>query len=192
MKMTRSFLHFSLMAGILFLAGCSNVKVALYDKDKRAEYAIESKKAFSNSPAGKELAMKNAIIETAKTYVGTRYKYGSYDPKQGFDCSGLVYYVAKQHQVELPRSSTTLAAAAPHISWKKAGPGDLVFFGEGGKINHVAIIEKIKPDELWVIHSTIKRGVYEENVLVSPYWKKRILFAVDFTALVQKTKDDKS
>jgi cell wall-associated NlpC family hydrolase len=192
MMTVRVFPFFFFACSILVLSGCSNVKVALYDKDKRAEYAIESKKAFSNSPAGKEMALKNSMIETAKDYVGTKYKYGSYDPKQGFDCSGLVYFVAKQHQLELPRSSSTLAAAAPHIPWKKAGPGDLVFFGDRGRINHVAIIERIKPDELWVIHSTTQRGVYEENVLVSSYWKKRILFAVDFTTLHDKVKKVKS
>lgn len=183
---------YCIVAGGILLAACSNVKVALYDKNKRAEYAVESKKAFSNSPAGKEMALKYSIIETAREYVGTKYKYGSYDPKQGFDCSGLVYHVGKQHQLDLPRSSSTLAKAAPHIPWKKAEPGDLVFFGEGGRINHVAIIERNKGDELWVIHSTIKRGVLEEDVLVSPYWKKRILFAIDFSELQPKPQNVKS
>jgi cell wall-associated NlpC family hydrolase len=190
--MTTTFLYYCFVTVLFALTACSNVKVALYDKEKRAEYTLESKKAFSNSEAGKEMALKNSVIETAKKYVGTRYKYGSYDPKQGFDCSGLVYYVGKQHEMELPRSSTTLAAAAPHISWKKAGPGDLVFFGEGGRINHVAIIEKNNEDGLWVIHSTIKRGVYEENVLISSYWKKRVLFAIEFTALQENPKNEKS
>jgi cell wall-associated NlpC family hydrolase len=178
--------------GLLAGTGCSNIKVALYDTAKRQEYATETKKAFSNSPAGKEIALKNSIIETAQSYLGTKYKYGSTDPKQGFDCSGLVYHVAKKHNYDLPRSSSTIASSAPHISWKKASPGDLIFFGEGGRINHVGIVEKNQPDELWVIHSTIKKGVYEENVLLSSYWKKRILFAVDFTTLQGKEKNGKS
>ena len=85
-----------------------------------------------------------------------------------------------------------MAAAAPHIPWKKANPGDLIFFGEKGSIHHVGIVEKNKPDELRVIHSTNQRGVIEENVLVSDYWKKRILFAVDFSTLHQKYKNTKS
>ena len=171
-----------LLLCLLLYSGCTNVKVALYDAEKRQEYAIETKKAFTNSGAGKEIAFKQSIIDTARKYVGTRYKYGSIDPKQGFDCSGLVYYVGKKHGIELPRSSSSLAASAPHIPWKKASPGDLVFFGYRGHINHVAIIEKVKPDALWVIHSTINKGVYEENVLLSSYWKPKILFAVDFTS----------
>lgn len=162
---------------------CSNVKVALYDKDKRQEVTLETKKAIENSEAGKEMAVKSTMLKTAKSYIGTRYKYASTDPKQGFDCSGLVYYCARKQHIELPRSSRALAATAPHIPWKKAEPGDLVFFGTGGKIDHVAIVERNKADELWVVHSTINKGVYEENVLVSPYWKKRILFAIDFSTL---------
>jgi len=171
------------LLGLLLVSSCTNVKLALYDNQKRQEVAIESRKAFSNSEAGKEIALKNSIVETARKYLGTRYKYGSTDPKQGFDCSGLVCFVAKKHDIVLPRSSGSMAAAAPHIPWKKAGPGDLVFFGERGSINHVAIVEKNKGDELWVIHSTNQKGVYREDVLVSAYWKKRLLYAVDFSSL---------
>lgn len=113
--------------GLLMGTGCSNVKLALYDNEKRQEVAIETKKAFSNSDAGKEIALKTAMVETAQKYEGTTYKYGSIDPKKGFDCSGLVYYVASKQKIELPRSSSSLAASAPHIPWKKAVPGDLVF-----------------------------------------------------------------
>ena len=172
-----------LFIGLALGTSCSNVKVALYDKDKRQEMTIETRKAIEHSEAGKEMAVKSSMVKTAKSYVGTRYKYASTDPKQGFDCSGLVYFCAKKQHIELPRSSRALAATAPHISWKKAEAGDLVFFGSGGKIDHVARVERNKPDELWVVHSTIKKGVYEENVLVSPYWKKRILFAIDFSEL---------
>jgi cell wall-associated NlpC family hydrolase len=180
------------LLGILLWTGCSNVRLALYDYQKRQEYAKETKEAFSNSDVGKEMALKRSIISTAREYLGTRYKYGSTDPKQGFDCSGLVYHVAKKHQIELPRSSGSLAASAPHIAWKKAKPGDLVFFGERGRIDHVGIIEKNTNNELWVIHSTIKKGVYHENVLVSTYWKKRVLFAVDFNSFQPKKSKGKS
>lgn len=181
-----------LIVSVTGAIACSNVKVALYDANKRQEIALESKKAFSKSDAGKALATKSAMIATARSYMGTKYKYGGIDPKQGFDCSGLVYYSAKKNNIELPRSSGSLAASATHIPWKKANPGDLVFFGDRGKIDHVGIIEKNHANELWVIHSTTKRGVYYENVLVSTYWKKRILFAVDFTDLTNNIRKPKS
>ncbi len=186
------FRNISLLLVLVLGVSCSNVRIALYDQQKRQEYANNSREAFSNSEAGKEIVLKNSIIVTAREYIGTKYKYGSTDPKQGFDCSGLVYYVGKENKIELPRSSNNLAAAAPHISWKKAKPGDLVFFGDHGSVSHVGIIEKNKHNELWVIHSTIKRGVLLENVLASSYWKKRILFAVDFSTLYEDKKHVKS
>jgi cell wall-associated NlpC family hydrolase len=186
------FKYLCFFTSFILATGCSNVRLAIYDHQKRQEYAAETKEVFSNSEKGKELTLKKSIIETARHYLGTKYKYASTDPKQGFDCSGLVHFVAQKNNIELPRSSGSLAAAAPHIPWKKANPGDLVFFGDHGRINHVAIVEKNKPGELWVIHSTIQKGVYNENVLVSSYWKKRVLFAVDFTSLHSATAKKKS
>ncbi len=180
------------LSGLLLVSSCTNVKLALYDNQKRQEVAIESKKAFSNSETGKEIALKNSIVETARKYLGTRYKYASTDPKQGFDCSGLVCFVAKKHDIVLPRSSGSMAAAAPHIPWKKAGPGDLVFFGERGSINHVAIIEKNKGDELWVIHSTNQKGVIVKMSWSVRTGKRRILYAVDFSSLHPKSAKVKS
>jgi cell wall-associated NlpC family hydrolase len=168
----------------LFTLGCANVKQAVYDKQKRRELTYETKKTYSGSSVGKAATVKNSVVSAANKNLGARYKYGGISPKEGFDCSGLVYYAAKSNQIDLPRSSTLLAGAAPHIHWKSAGPGDLIFFGEKGKVNHVAIIEKKRTNELWVIHSTSSRGVISENVLNSSYWNKRILFAIDFSALI--------
>jgi hypothetical protein len=162
--------------------GCANVKVALSDSDKRIEYTEKSKAAYLKSEEGKIYTLRNALINTAGDYIGTPYKYASTDPKKGFDCSGLVYTVAKQNKLDLPRSSSLMADAAPHISWKKATTGDLIFFGDHGRIHHVGWVEKNSGDKLQVIHSTNQLGVISENVLASSYWKKRILFAVDITA----------
>ncbi len=165
--------------------GCSNVKRAVYDKQKRYELTIESQKTYSKSTAGKEAALKSAFITTAYKNLGIKYKYGGITPKEGFDCSGLVYYSASTQHIDLPRSSKSLAEAAPHINWKSANPGDLLFFGEKGRINHVGIIEKKRSGELWVIHSTSSRGVVSENVLASSYWNKKILFAIEFSRLLR-------
>lgn len=159
------------------------MRLALYDIQKRKEYAREAREAFVHTEAGREISIKKSMLDTARTFLGTRYRYGSSDPKLGFDCSGLLYHVGKLNQIQLPRSSALLAKSAPHIPWKKARPGDLVFFGDRGRIHHVGIVSRTRPKELWVIHSTNQRGVIDENVLESSYWNKRLLFAIDFTTL---------
>ncbi|HJW28155.1 MAG TPA: C40 family peptidase, partial [Saprospiraceae bacterium] len=154
---------------------------------KRQEYAEAGKEAWLNTSAGKTYTFKQSFIATASAYIGTPYKYGSTNPNKGFDCSGLVYVSAKENQLSVPRSSSLMAHDAPHIPWKKAEMGDLVFFGSKSKIDHVAIVEKNKGRDLIVIHSTTGRGVIRENILESPYWKKRIRFAVPITAYQKGT-----
>src|SRR4030095_3415323 len=164
---------------ILSLASCSSVQVAVYDSRTRQDYAMETKAAYSKSPVYKEHAIKAALTQTAFKYIGTPYRYGSCDAGKGFDCSGLVYTVAKSHNLTLPRSSSLMSSTGDHIPWKKAEQGDLIFFGDHSNINHVGIIDDIKGNQMWVIHSTTSSGVVKEDVLASTYWKKRILFAVD-------------
>ena len=178
----------SILAIALSLVSCSNVRLAIYDYQKRKEYAEHSKTAYLNSSAGKVSSLKKSMVETANQYLGSPYRYGSMDASKGFDCSGFVCTVAKKNNLTLPRSSTLMAKEAPHIAWKKASSGDLVFFGDRGGIHHVGIIEKVGNNNLQVIHSTNQRGVISENVLESAYWKKRVLFAVDITSY-QKSKD---
>ena len=177
--------YICLVFAIAWSIGCSNAKRAVYDKNARQELTLSTKKTYAKSSAGKDAAVKSAVIRTAQQNLGKKYKYGGVSPKQGFDCSGLVYYAAKTNHIELPRSSRSLADAGPHINWKSAGPGDLIFFGERKKVNHVGIIEKVNAKELIVIHSTSSRGVISENVLASSYWNKRILFAIEFSKLMQ-------
>jgi len=166
---------------LMLCIGCSGVKVALSDSNKRIEYAEKGKSNYLKSESGKVYAFRNSMVTTADHFIGTPYKYASTDPSKGFDCSGLVYTVAKKNNLELPRSSSSMASGVPHMDWKKSTTGDLVFFGERGRINHVGLVDKNKGDELFIIHSTNQQGVIRENVLASAYWKKRILFAVDIT-----------
>jgi cell wall-associated NlpC family hydrolase len=78
------------------------------------------------------------IINTAQMYIGVPYVYGGKSPK-GFDCSGLIWYVYRQHGIELPVSSSKQASAGYKISKKEMRPGDLVFFQSRGRVNHVGL-----------------------------------------------------
>lgn len=172
---------------LMLCISCSGVKVALSDNNKRIEYTEKSRSAYLKSEAGKAYTFRNSLVNTADDYIGTPYRYASTDPSKGFDCSGFVYTVAKKNNLELPRSSSSMAVGVPHKDWKKATTGDLLFFGDHGRIHHVGLVEKNQGDELFIIHSTNQAGVIREDVLASSYWKKRLLFAVDIT-VYQKNK----
>lgn len=84
---------------------------------------------------------RERIIRRAEQFIGIPYIWGGTSAK-GFDCSGLVKRVYLVEGIELPRDSDQQSAVGEMIrSEDIAGalPADLLYFGEGGKITHVAI-----------------------------------------------------
>jgi len=63
-----------------------------------------------------------------------------------------------------------------------AKPGDLIYFGTKGRINHVGIITENSKNKLMIIHSSSSQGVVEENILQYDYWLKRIRMAKDLNS----------
>ncbi len=84
---------------------------------------------------------RTAIIEYAKTFIGTPYKYGG-TSRSGMDCSGFIFTVVKDSiGMSMPRTSTQLYAFATPISRDQLEPGDLVFFkpASSNSVTHVGI-----------------------------------------------------
>ena len=75
-------------------------------------------------------------VETALAYHGIPYLWGGETPA-GFDCSGLVLYVFKQHGVKLPHYSGAQFALGESVAPSALLAGDVVFFGS--PIHHVGI-----------------------------------------------------
>ena len=88
--------------------------------------------------AGVDAPSRERVIERAKGYMGIPYLWGGTSPK-GFDCSGLVKRVFGMEGIELPRDSDLQARAGGERETGRARPGDLLFFGEGDAVSHVAI-----------------------------------------------------
>jgi cell wall-associated NlpC family hydrolase len=66
-------------------------------------------------------------VGIALSLVGYPYKYGGNTPA-GFDCSGLIQYIAAQQGVSLPRTAIAQFYATARIAKGDLQPGDLVFF----------------------------------------------------------------
>ena len=82
------------------------------------------------------------ILNYAKSYIGTPYRFGSTDPARGFDCSGFVTVVMRQFGIYLQRSSASMASTnGSYVSRDSLEAGDLVFFATGGgnRVSHVGI-----------------------------------------------------
>lgn len=80
------------------------------------------------------------VLSKAMALLGTPYRWGGASPDGGFDCSGLVGYVFRTAiGVDLPRVSRQMATAGEAVDRGAIVPGDLVFFGRRGKVDHVGI-----------------------------------------------------
>lgn len=75
-------------------------------------------------------------VETALAYHGVPYVWGGASPA-GFDCSGLVMYVMKQHGVNLPHYSGSQYLLGTKVQPGDLKPGDAVFFGS--PVYHVGL-----------------------------------------------------
>ena len=69
-----------------------------------------------------------SLVRTARTQLGKAYKWGGCSPKDGFDCSGYVYWVYQQHGIKVPRHSSGQAKAGKSVGRSALRPGDIVVF----------------------------------------------------------------
>jgi gamma-D-glutamyl-L-lysine dipeptidyl-peptidase len=84
---------------------------------------------------------RRRLVGRAMRFIGIPYLWGGTTPK-GFDCSGLVQRVFSMEGISLPRDADMQALVGDLIPREEAGrcaPGDLLFFGEGTRVTHVAI-----------------------------------------------------
>ena len=79
------------------------------------------------------------LCNYALQFVGNPYVWGGTSLTRGADCSGFVLSVFKNYGISLPHSSVAQATKGTKISLGDAKAGDLVFYGNGKRINHVAI-----------------------------------------------------
>lgn len=128
------------------------------------------KTAKVNTPI-KTSKQAERIIDYAKTFDGTRYKYGGID-KRGMDCSGLIQTSFKKYDVLLPRTTADLKNTGSWVDLKNIAVGDLVFFAtkkNSRTINHVGIITNAKQGNIEFIHASSSKGVMVSS-LAERYW----------------------
>lgn len=95
----------------------------------------------SSGSVSENASIGQQMADKALTYNGYPYVWGGASPSTGFDCSGLVYYIAKCFGYSIPHGSTSQYAYGTYVEKSDLQPGDFVFFEntytEG--ISHVGI-----------------------------------------------------
>lgn len=122
---------------------------------------------------GDPAALGHRLVASALDLRGVPYRNGGIDLK-GFDCSGLVAFVFRQHGLTVPRQTSAQFTAGRKIDKDKIQPGDLVFFSTvASGASHVGIA--VDDDEF--VHAPSSRGVVRVERLTLPYWQRRFIGA---------------
>ena len=112
-----------LVMALIFLAGCGGAP-------QRQPNALAAPVApTTQSPAATAARLAVALV-------GAPYRFGGAAP-DGFDCSGLVWYVYHSAGVLVPRTAAEQRVAVRPVDVDHLQPGDLVFFQT--PLNHVGI-----------------------------------------------------
>jgi probable lipoprotein NlpC len=119
------------------------------------------------------------VISTARTFIGTPYKYGG-TTRAGMDCSALLINSFSAVKLNLPRSSEAQSKVGTEVSMNELKPGDLVFFATDNKkkqITHVGLITDVRSKgNVKFIHASSSLGVVETN-LFAEYYQQRFRVA---------------
>jgi len=109
---------------------------------KYVDLSEELKKAmpYTETERSAEVSdSKYSLVQTALSYVGGRYVWGGTSLTNGVDCSGFTMQIMAKYGVHLPHSSRGQAGYGRSVSTSELQPGDLIFYGSGSSISHVAI-----------------------------------------------------
>ncbi len=106
-------------------------------------------------------SLRAEMVAYAKQFLGNPYVWGGTNPNTGADCSGFTQYIYNHFGYYIDRVSRSQAYNGSSISVSEAKPGDLIFYGSGGYISHVAMYI----GNSQVIHASNKRtGIKISNV----------------------------
>lgn len=134
--------------------------------------------ALPPRPNRRRFRQQEIIISTAKSYLGTPYRYGGMS-RLGVDCSGLICLAYQAANQSLPRTSKAMSEYGTDVRKEQLQPGNLVFFDSknGQNINHVGMVVATAQGTTEFIHATSSSGVRIDR-LEDPYWSRRYRKAV--------------
>lgn len=111
------------------------------------------------------------IADLAVSMLGVPYRYGGDHPREGFDCSGLVYYTYASNGLAVPRTSRGQFEVAQKITLAQAAEGDLVFFRDQDNLSHVGIYL----GDGRFVHAPSSGGAVSVASMEAPYYQRHFV-----------------
>lgn len=148
-------LAWALLAALVLVPGCAGLSVA--------------------PPGARPDDLGRSVARSARTQIGSPYRWGGQSPAEGFDCSGLVWWAFRQNGLAVPRPSWEQQRAGRAVSEGRLALGDVVFFRieSGIKGLHAGIVS----GPGLFVHSPKSGGRVREDPLDNPYWRERYIGA---------------
>lgn len=121
--------------------------------------------ATAPKPVASSVNTRNlsGIAATASRYSGVPYVWGGSSPA-GWDCSGFVQWVYKQHGINIARGTSAIRSSGQFVRTSNPKPGDLVFQNGGGHVGiylgNGMMIGAQNPTVDTMIHSVSRNPLY--------------------------------
>ena len=135
---------------------------------KAAEMSFES---YNGEDSVTVTTVRDSIVDYAKSYLGTPYKYGQASPS-GFDCSGFTWYVLNHFNVQIPRASIAYSTLGTRVTLENCQKGDIILFTGTDptekRVGHVGIIVSNSNGKLEFIHASSSDNHF--GVVITDYY----------------------
>ena len=114
--------------------------------------------------------LRDNIISYALKFVGNPYHWGGESLTGGADCSGFVRSIYSDFGYNIPRVSRDQAVnAGIKVSESDLKKGDLIFYGNNGRVNHVA---------MYIGNGMIVQAANSRQGIITSQYKYRDIYCI--------------
>lgn len=118
------------------------------------------------------------LVEKAKEYLGYRYRWGAEHPSDGFDCSGLVYYLYHDcFGYTIGRTAGQQWKYGKQVQLANLQPGDLVFFSSTYSLSSITHVGIYIGNDQFIHAANSTRGVVIDYLTGSSYYRSHFVGA---------------
>jgi|VirMetMinimDraft_7_1064189.scaffolds.fasta_scaffold00120_13 cell wall-associated NlpC family hydrolase len=136
---------------------------------------------------------RDDVVDAARKYIGSRFRWGGRDRVKGIDCVGLLVLVGREFGQEISDPQkyrqmhdtklflNTIRTQSLEANMRALRPGNIVLLKDGAFPFHCGIVAK-RDNGLTIINSNMKlRKVVEQDAYE---WRDAIIEARDFVGVV--------